>query len=243
MSREDNTMNCEDYKTALTTDPSFVDDAKHVDSCAPCQTYTEELLAFNAKLLGAMEISVPELAMPELPEIDADNVVSLRKRRSLFKPTWLAVAATVVLATVFGLRMTGMGTVQGSLEEQVLAHLDHEAYAMRVVSTPVSDSRLKSVVPEDIATMNHDAGLITYAQSCKINGKSVPHLVIQGAKGPIMILLMPDEAISEPKTLDGVGVHGIIVPNGSGSIAIIGDRDEELERVKKNVVNSVTWST
>lgn len=243
MSRKENTMNCEDYKTAVTTDPDFVDDAKHVDGCASCQSYSADLVAFNAQLALAMEINAPALTMPDLPEIETHNVVSLGSRGSFSKPTWFALAATVVLATVFGLRMTGMEPVQGTLEEQVLAHLDHELRAMRVVSTPVSDSRLKRVVPDDIATMNHDAGLITYAQSCVINGKSIPHLVIQGAKGPIMLLLMPDEAISGPKTLDGVGVHGIIVPNGSGSIAIIGDRDEDLERVRENVMNSVTWST
>jgi hypothetical protein len=91
--------------------------------------------------------------------------------------------------------------------------------------------------------MNRDVGLITYAQSCSINGKDVPHLVIQGAHGPITILLMPHESVAEATTLDGVNVKGIILPVGDGSIAIIGDREEQLDQVKESVLDSVTWST
>jgi len=34
-----------------------------------------------------------------------------------------------------------------------------------------------------------------------------------------------------------------MLPVGNGSIAIIGDRDEQLDEVKKNVLDSVVWST
>ena len=33
-------------------------------------------------------------------------------------------------------------------------------------------------------------------KSCIINGKTIPHLVIQGKKGPITLLLMPDEMVT-----------------------------------------------
>jgi hypothetical protein len=94
-----------------------------------------------------------------------------------------------------------------------------------------------------VARLDHDAGLITYARSCEINGRTVPHLVIQGEHGPITILLMPEEAIAEAVSLDGENTHGVILPVGDGSIAIIGAREEKLERVEKSVLNSVMWST
>jgi hypothetical protein len=153
------------------------------------------------------------------------------------------MAATILLAAVVGIRLTGMGVSYGTLEEQVLAHVDNEASALLPSSTPVSDRQLSRAVPNEIATMNRDVGLITYAQSCSINGKDVPHLVIQGAHGPITILLMPHESVAEATTLDGVNVKGIILPVGDGSIAIIGDREEQLDQVKESVLDSVTWST
>ena len=84
--------------------------------------------------------------------------------------------------------------------------------------------------------------LITYAQPCVINGKTVPHLVVQGEYGPVTILLMPDEKLAEVTPIDGENVKGVILPVGNGSIAIVGGRDEPLETIRKNVLNSVTWT-
>jgi hypothetical protein len=99
------------------------------------------------------------------------------------------------------------------------------------------------VVPASLASFERGTSLITYAQSCVINGNEVPHLVIQGQYGPVTILLMPEERVSESTPLDGETVKGVILPVGNGSIAIIGDREEPLEPIQKNVVNSVAWTT
>jgi hypothetical protein len=236
-------MNCEDYREALAADPERQDSTGHADSCVSCQDFCSEMLQLNENIAAAMSIQVPELKMPELPDLDMASVVSLAPRRSISNPAWFAMAATVLLAAVVGIRMVGSGTNYGSLEQQVLAHVDHEPAALLPSATPVSDTKLSRALPENIATMDRGAGLITYAQSCTINGKEVPHLVIQGEHGPITILLMPHEKVSAASTLDGVGVQGVIIPVGDGSIAIIGDREEQLEHLKKNILDSVTWST
>ena len=54
---------------------------------------------------------------------------------------------------------------------------------------------------------------------------------------------MPDERVAEAAELDGDNIHGVILPVGDGSIAIIGSREEQLERIEKSVLSSVTWST
>ncbi len=43
--------------------------------------------------------------------------------------------------------------------------------------------------------------------------------------------------------IDGQSINGVILPVGSGSIAIIGEADENLDSIQKNVMNSVAWST
>lgn len=234
-------MDCNDYKEALLADPGFEDESGHLDSCASCQALTTEVAVREKQIKAALLIDVPELRMPTLPEID--NVVSLPARRTLPKPAWFALAATVVLAVFVGIRMSPVSNDFGTLEEQVLAHIDHEPGALRVSYTPVTDQGLARAVPKQVANMNHDAGLITYAQSCTINGKTIPHLVIQGEHGPVTILLMPDEFIETARVVDGESIHGLILPVGKGSVAIVGDREEQLDRVKQNVLDSVTWST
>lgn len=234
-------MNCEEYRQAISADPAFDGGADHVSACAECQAYRREMQALNLRIAKAMQLSVPALKLPELPAVD--NVVPLAAREPLSKPVWFAMAASVVFAVIMGARMLGIGVSYDSLGEEIIAHLDHEPYALRVTNTPVSDSRLERVVPADIAEMDHSAGLITYAQTCVIDGKDVPHLVIQGETGPVTILLMPDQAVSAAESLEGENIHGVILPVGNGSIAIIGSREEPLERVEKSVLDSVTWST
>jgi hypothetical protein len=247
MNQTTTNMNCTDYKNALTAEPGFQDESGHAKACADCQAYRDEILALDERLIAAMEVSVPDLVMPELPVIaienKTENVVDLSSRRATPKPVWYAMAATVLIAAVVGLRMMGSDVSYGTLEEQVLAHVDHEPAALLPSSTRVSDRQLNSAVPTEIATMNYDLGLITYARNCSINGNDVPHLVIQGAHGPITILLMPDEKIAEAMTIHGDSIKGIILPVGNGSIAIIGDREEQLDQVRKDVLDSVMWST
>lgn len=236
-------MNCEEYRQALGEDPHFDSGASHVADCAECRDYRQSMLALDAKIKSALEIPVPQLVMPELPEIETDKVVSLDSRRRFGAPAWIAMAASVALVAIVAVQMLGTQPHFDSLSDEIIAHLDHEPYALRVTSKPVSDERLGKVVPANIANLDHSGGLITYAQSCKINGKLVPHLVIQGENGPVTVLLMPDERVENAEALEGEGINGVLIPVGNGSIAIIGEKDENLDDIRRKVSNSVTWST
>jgi len=246
-------MNCEEYREAIAADPSFDGGAGHLSECSSCQAYRSEMLALEQMISRALALEVPELNVPELPEIAAedspesstprsDNVVELPKR-PITPPVLFALAATVVLAAFVGFRMLGSGVADPTLADELLAHIDHERNSLVVTDVSVSDARLTTAVPAHIARLDHSAGLITYAQSCVINGRTVPHLVIQGERGPVTILLMPEEMVSDPQTIIGESVNGVILPVGDGSIAIFGEREESLDRIRKKVLDSVTWST
>ncbi len=234
-------MNCEEYRQEVAADPSFDGGAAHLRDCAACQAYRDEMQDLEQTISHALAIEVPELRMPELPELDTANVVPLRRR--IVTPARLAVAATVVVAALLGIRMLGTGVQYDSLADEIIAHLDHEPHALVVSDVPVSDQRLAAVVPASVASMDHSAGLITYARSCIINGRTVPHLVIQGERGPVTVLLMPEETVSAAQELQGDNINGVLLPVGSGSIAIIGERDEPLQRIQEQIVRSATWAT
>ena len=240
-------MNCNDYKEAIAADPSesFDGGFAHASGCESCSVYHEEVRVLDDKISRALSIGVPNLQMPELSPIEADsNVVNLpfgRKAR-FTAPTWIGIAASFAIAAVFTARIIGGGGEPYSLADEVVAHLDHEPRALRALTTPVSSRTLNSVVGSDVADLG-GVGLITYARTCPINGKLVPHLVIQGEKGPITLLLMPEEEVDGATTLQGKGIKGVIIPIGHGSIAIIGDRDEVLENYEQQIIDSVRWST
>jgi hypothetical protein len=246
-------MNCDEYRVAIAADPSFDGGAGHLTECAACQSYRAEMQALDQTISRALSLDVPALQMPELPEVselsavEADNVIALRKR-SWSSPTWspqiwLATAATVVVAALLGVRLIGTAIEHESLADEIIAHLDHEPFALRVTDVAVTDERLRSVVPADVAEVQRNIGLITYAQSCIINGHDVPHLVIQGERGPITILLMPEEMLGEPQPLMGESIDGVILPVGNGSIAIIGEKEEALEKFEQQILKTVMWTT
>jgi hypothetical protein len=242
-------MNCENYREAIAADPSesFEGGAGHAAVCESCSAYRAEIQALDLTIARALAIDVPELKIPDLPPIGEEdgNVVNLPFRRvsKITTPAWIGIAASFALAAVIGMQFVGDGPSNDQLlAAQVLAHLDHEPWALKATNVAVSEERLAQVVNPGVGTMDRDIGLVTYAQTCIINGRTIPHLVIQGEKGPITLLLMPDEMVSSAVILSGESVNGVILPVGDGSIAIIGARDERIEDLRQRVVDSVEWS-
>jgi len=239
-------MNCKDYKEAIAAEPSQAfDGSEHAAACESCATFRDEILALDLRIAGALDIAVPDLQLPELPPLGEDdvNVVNLPFRRQgrLSAPVWVGLAASLVIATVIGVRFLSNDVVYPSLADEIIAHLDHEFGALQVTYKAVSERKLARVVEDDVAEM--DAGLIIYANSCVINGNTIPHLVIQGERGPITLLLLPDEMVDSAIVLEGVGITGVILPVGNGSIAIIGERDEPLEDLQRRLLSTVKWRT
>lgn len=239
-----NKMDCTEFRQMILGDPSTAEGEAHLESCTDCQAYLGNVHTLDAAIRDAMSVDVPDLKMPELPDVDAANVVSLAERRRARAPVWLATAAAVVMAAVFGVYTYTSSTDYSSLADEIVAHMDHEPYSLRVTDVAVSEERLARVVPASMANLSPSAGLITYAQSCEINGNSVPHLVIQGERGPVTIILLPDEKIDAATPLEGDSVNGVLIPVGDGSIAIIGEESaESLERIEKSFRDAVSWQT
>jgi hypothetical protein len=246
MTDEHAIRNCSECREAIAADPASAPIAEHVAHCVECRAWRDELLAFDADIARALALPVPKLVLPELPELPEAGVTSLvpSQRRRLPAVAWLAAAASVAIAVALGLRLGGEDAATGNaLGEQVLAHISHESFSIVVSERAVGDDRLARVLPANVARLGPDAPLVSYAQSCEINGHSVPHLVMQGAHGPVTILLMPEEKIDAPREIDDGVLSGVILPVGDGSIAIVGQDPDDIRQVEETMKNSVTWRT
>ncbi len=236
-------MKCEDYQRALGANPQATGAGgeAHLAACPDCRALRDQYLELDRRIKRALTVPVPELTLPATHT--GATVHTLPPRRRLSTPAWFGLAATLALAAWLGLLLQRPDLSQIPLTEQIIAHMDHEAAARAVTSVAVSERTLNSVVSNDIAELDRDVGLITYARSCEINGRLVPHLVIQGRKGPVTLLLMPDEPVTTVTPVEGEAINGVILPHGSGSIAIIGNRDEALDEIERRVIDSVKWKT
>ncbi|HEX7719306.1 MAG TPA: DUF3379 family protein [Woeseiaceae bacterium] len=247
-------MQCDDYRECIAADPSesFDGGAGHAADCVACGNYRDEIRALDERIAAALSIAVPALQLPELPSVDAGapgSIVDLHGRRPaqrLALPAWIGIAATLAAVAFLATRMLAPELAAPSLAEQVIAHMDHEQSSRQVTSVAVPEQVLGRVIDDDVATMETGRQLVSYAMSCIINGKSAPHLVIQGVNGPVTLILMAEEQIDAAIPLAGNNVHGVIVPVGSGSIAIIGERVEqlnEIDEIGRRLVETVTWKT
>jgi len=244
MSASGTTMNCEEYREAIAADPSAsFDGAGHAAACEACAAFTAEMQALDAKISKALAIDVPALSIPELQPVEDSNVVDLPFTKNRRMLNWIAIAASFALAAIIGVQLLDGPAENGmTLEEELLAHIDHEPGAFRETVNAVSDDRLSRVIDPSVGWMDRSVGLITYAQSCVIRGHTVPHLVMQGENGPITLILMPDEKIDAARTFAGDSVSGVILPHGDGSIAIIGENEKAVGEIEEKVIESVEWS-
>lgn len=235
-------MNCADYEQAISAQPDgeFAGGPEHVAGCDACRALRDEARAFDERIRAALAVPVPELSLPELPEA---SVTTLEPRRRLTTPAWFGLAAAAAMVAYIGLLFVQPDTSGLTLAEQVVAHMDHEPESRVVTTVAVPERTLDAVVSNEVAELEPGIGLISYARSCPINGKLIPHLVIQGEHGPVTVLLLPDEPLDGPVPIEGEAIHGVILPLGDGSIAIIGEREHELERIEQRVLDSVRWRT
>ncbi|HEX6260097.1 MAG TPA: DUF3379 family protein [Woeseiaceae bacterium] len=243
-------MNCNKYREAIAADPSesFHGGAAHAAGCDACSRFRQEMRALDERISRALEIDVPPFRMPELPHVGSAGagVANLRRPlRSMSLPLWAGLAAAVGLVAVLVTAIPQRDPVRQQLVEEIMAHMDHEQESRQVTSVPVAARILHEVVDPEVARMDRGVGLITYAMSCVINGRTVPHLVIQGNTGPVTLILLPEETIDGSITLSGENVHGVLLPVGSGSIAVIGQREEqlgEIDTIGQKLARSVEWN-
>jgi hypothetical protein len=192
---------------------------------------------FEELLARALRIDVPE-AMP-----------ATGARRSPPMLRWAALAAGLLMAVGLSVRMLqNIGYIgTGDLGRDVVAHIHHEPSAVRIPVVPpeaaVPQAELETVLREAGANLGPMRPMVRYAKLCPFRGEMVAHFVVQGASGPVTVLLLPDEEVERPLPVDEDGFIGTIVslPIG-GSIAVVGEQGEaRLDEIQREVAAAVRW--
>jgi hypothetical protein len=159
-------------------------------------------------------------------------------------PAAFAVAATLVLAAGAWLGLRTEAPIYGvsPLAPDIIAHINHEPRALVVTARSVPQQQLESVLQRGRAGLEAPVGQVSYAKLCPFRGQMVAHFVVQGERGPVTVMLLPDEDVAEATPINEGGFMGTIVPvEGGGSVAIVGQPDEDLEEIRDRLVEAVRW--
>jgi hypothetical protein len=228
------------YREGVLADPHDQDAElrAHRDACAECRAYTEQLLEFESRLERAMRIDIP---------VRADVLSFTRKSAGPASPARrsLAIAASVLV----GVAIVGgvwLSLPQRSLAAAVVAHMAGEPDAWQRTDIPVDAPELRGVLKGSKLQLKPEAGIVSYASSCKFRGHVVPHLVVQSAAGPVTVMVLVHEPLRKSMDFDEQGYRGTIVPvPGHGSVAVLmrepGVSREEVERIAARVDASIVW--
>ncbi len=228
-------MDCERFRAELLSDPADDNPAlqAHEAACGGCAAYAQRARRAEALIARALrfDVTADKAAQP----------APVRKRWPRLVP--VGMAAAIVAAVILGV---GQGLLRptDTMEGDVLEHWQHEPYSWVVTDQPVDSPKLRKAIAGKVVLDESQLPTITYAHSCFFRGKWVPHLVVQGKQGPVMVMLLPSEEIGKPMTVEFVeeNLEGIVMPHGQGSIAIVGVEGESLQSLQQSLSRAVEWS-
>lgn len=233
-------MDCQEYRQGIEADPARMDEAgaAHERACEACAAYARRLRAAERLIAEALRFDVSSVR-------EHHGESTAPRPRGSMRTTW-ALAASAAAAAV-GVWLVLSFVPSGNpdrLVAEVQDHWYHEPASWVQTSAPVNAATLATALSGTARVDVERLSVVSYARSCLVNGRWVPHLVVQGEAGPVMLLLLSGEEVAEPLPLDlpGEGLSGLIMPLDNGSIAILGDDEEPLESLQRDVAEAVDWA-
>ena len=236
-------MNCQEFRQRLLEEPncSAPEFLEHAANCGECNRQHRHALQFEDQLFRAMHVEPPaDMESRILRAVQRERP----RRRRVPDSLWLAAAASVLLLVgAWALLSSHWSPVASDSSQrisQVLGHIEHEPEALASRDT-VAPAALQSLFTQFGATLTGDLGRISHATRCPMRLQDGIHLVLEGRRGPVTVLLMPGDYLARSVQVSASSASGVIVPTHYGSMAVIGTKAEFVEGLVHRVQHAVSW--
>ena len=234
-------MNCIEFRRALLTDPSGADPAfaDHRRRCPECADAVERSAHFERRLVEAINIDVPE------------NLASRILLKQSFEPrtkgSWwrrsrvYALAASLLLVLgLVGLQLNSQ-LQERRLSEEFVALVNGAPYAL-ATSKPISSREISATLEAAGLDLQGSIGDVTFAGRCLVRGKISGHIVVQGDTAPVTVFLISEQLVASRATINSDFYSGVVLPQGTGTIAIVSAPGESLEQVEAQLRSAIRWA-
>ncbi len=214
-------------------------------------------IEFDKKLTDAVEVKVPEglesrvLLAQRKNDKQASNVHVLEPRTKASSSTnastnsssstnssyrWLSIAAGLVLAIGLSIGTYQLGESYG-IEQQVFAHVNHDLFALDRNDNIQLASFNKMFESHGIQA-NSSIGTIKYAGNCPVDGKIIPHFVLDFNGLSLTVAYLPDENTTN-QTISNDIFDGVLVGVDKGSFMILSSGQKLSNDMQEHVLNSI----
>ncbi len=216
-------MNCNDAHLAIGAEPDATSPAleQHLLACSACAGYHREMRQLERNIHRALELDVAVLKS-DAPSRPAVRLVTESppparpaqlQGTSARRSSW-ALAASLLLAVIAVLFFWGALPAH-SLASDIVTHVMSEP-------TDVSPSTIALVLERARLQVDSLPGEVVFAETCFFRGRLVPHFIVRTTQGPVTVMILPDERVTEPEHFDEGGYRGVVIPdNAHGSIAVL----------------------
>lgn len=232
-------MNCLQFRHQLMADPSDRSEAflDHAERCPRCQAEYRRSQKMEHDLQQALGITPPQGLRDRIILQSRFRTVQQARRRYGQAG---AIAAGLLLAAGIGFKLSGLGSP--ALEQQIIDHIAHEAVLIEgPASHWVEDDRLNALLQGLGGSLEGRLGRVRHAGRCHMGKGDGLHLVLQGEQGPVTLLLMPGQPVSASLPLHAGNLQGLILPHQGGSIAVVGNSNENTLQIGEQARKAIRW--
>jgi hypothetical protein len=212
--------------------------AAHLASCAECAQFRREMVTLDANIRRALESGpVGAAAAPVASVTPINDARTPRKQKPTNVWSGWALAASVAVASVlviWALRPSD------TLAHDIVTHVEYESDSWSS-KQPVSPDAVKNILAKAGVALDMSSDKVMYARTCQFRGHLVPHLVVHTPRGPVTVLVLPDEKVTGKTSFHEDGMTGVITPAPHGSIAVLALGTESVAAAAEEVQRSVRW--
>lgn len=220
---------CLEFRRRVGAEP-FAADAgieAHRRECAACARHQDELRAMDAEIRRALEVNPP----PRGEAAPAPKGVAQSR--------FLAVAASLVMGIAVAILVL-VAAPRAAIAREVVAHVRHEPGATSP-GAPLPASAVDQVLGAAGMRLGPGAGPVSFAARCVVDGRVVPHLVVQSPQGPVTVLVLSHRTVARRMRFDEQGFSGVVLPAPRGSIAVVGQGVSDLDALARQVFDAIEW--
>lgn len=219
-------MNCEEFRFAIGAEPNAANlqALEHAASCSDCARYRADMRAMDGLIRTALQVP-----------IEPPKPVARPGSRTAWRMAASALLAAVLASAVW------LSYPRSSLAEEIVEHVLHEPGALTPTASGADPAQVTATLHAAGVELDADGLNVSYAMSCPFRGRQVPHLVVQTERGPVTVLVLPEESsVKERREFHEGGFDGTLLPAPRGAIAVLSS-EAPVDDVAQQVLSALRY--